>query len=227
MEVSAETIRKNFQLRADTELLGLAASSKEMTSEARFLLLQELDSRLAKTKEARETVQLIHGWYTVIAPIAGIKFPDSCPRCFRSGAGTPLRFTSLESHQFRFFHWKSDGVISAIPHCSDCAAELRRTRAIWSWTGGILGFLWLATAIWFRIARSVIVFGFFVISVPIAYLYDRTSTVKLGDYGKEVLEYRFKSHEYAKVFALMNHVHAENAETLQNQLEDAISSIRQ
>jgi Mn-dependent DtxR family transcriptional regulator len=58
------------------------------------------------------------------------------------------------------------------------------------------------------------------------YLYDRTSAVKLGDYGEEVVEYRFRSHEYAMAFATINNVQAENAETLQSQLEHAISAIR-
>jgi hypothetical protein len=88
MEASIEAVRQNFQSKADTELLELAATSVGMTSEARLLLLQELQGRLAKAKQARETVQLVHGWYTVVAPIAGIKFPHSCPRCARSEANS-------------------------------------------------------------------------------------------------------------------------------------------
>jgi len=226
MEVSIEAVRQNFQHKADTELLELAATSVWMTSEARLLLLQELQGRWAKAKQARETVQLVHGWYTVVAPIAGIKFPHSCPRCARSEANSSIRFKSLEQRKFRLVYWKSDSVVSAIPHCSECAAQLKRTRTICSVAGVFLASLWLAIAIWFRVPRLVSYIGFFAISLPIMYLYDRTSAVKLGDYGEEVVEYRFRSHEYAMAFATINNVQAENAETLQSQLEHAISAIR-
>ena len=226
MEVSVETIRRNFQAKADTELLQLAASAEGMTFEARYLLLQELQCRLAKAKEAHESVQLVHGWYTVVAPITDVKFPDSCPRCCRSGAGTMLRFESLSHRKFRLFYWKNEKVVSAVPHCSDCTTTLKRTRAVCSWASGGLILFWLAISIWFRIGRLLTFLGFFVMSLPIAYLYDRTSAVRLGHYGQDVVEYRFRSHQYAKAFASMNNVQAENAETLQSQLEEAISLVR-
>ncbi len=144
MEVSNEAVRQNFQSKADTQLLELAATSVGMTSGARLLLLQELQERLAKARQARETVQLIHGWYTVVAPIAGIKFPQSCPRCSRSEANSSLCFKSLEQRKFQLIYWKSDSVVSAIPHCSECAAQLKRTRTICSVAGVFLAFLWLA-----------------------------------------------------------------------------------
>ena len=226
MEVSNEAIRENFQSKVDTELLELAASSEGMTPDSRFLLLQELQSRLTKTKVAGNTVQLVHGWYTVTAPISGIKFPECCPRCSRSAADTTLRFKSLEHRKFRLFYWKTEGVVLAVPHCSGCAANLKRTRSICSWAGGLLALTWVVVFVQFRVPKLAIYVGGFITSLPIVYLYDRTSAVKLGEYGENVVEYRFRSQEYAKAFTTLNNVQWENAETLQSQLEEAISSIQ-
>lgn len=226
MEVSNEAIRENFQSKVDTELLELAASTEGMTLDSRFLLLQELQNRLAKTKVSGNTVQLIHGWYTVTAPISGIKFPECCPRCSRSGTDTTLRFKSLEHRKFRLFYWKTEGVVLAVPHCSECAASLKRTRAMCSWAGGLLALAWVVTSIQFRVPKFAIYIGGFITSLPIVYLYDRTSAVKLGEYGEHVVEYRFRSREYADAFTTLNNVQSENAETLQSQLEEAISSIQ-
>lgn len=122
MEVSGEAIRKNFQGKTDTELLDLVNSGDEMTSEARFLLLKELQSRLETAKRTAETVPLVHGWYTVVAPTAGIKFPEFCPRCSRF-ADSSCRFQSLEHRGFRLFYWKRTRAVSNVPHCSGCVAE--------------------------------------------------------------------------------------------------------
>lgn len=92
MDVSVETIRANFQSKTDTELIELASSGAEISSEARFLLRQELQSRLEKTKQAAESVPLKHGWYTVVAPRRGVKFPEICPRCSRFADSTSLQF---------------------------------------------------------------------------------------------------------------------------------------
>ncbi len=59
-----------------------------------------------------------------------------------------------------------------------------------------------------------------------AFFLDRTSAVKLGDYSDEVVEYRFKSRQYADAFATANHVVAENAETLEKELSEAISTMQ-
>lgn len=80
--------------------------------------------------------------------------------------------------------------------------------------------------IWFQAPKLVSYIGFFIIALPTGYFYDRTSAVKLGDHENGVVEYRFRSHEYAKVFAELNDVQAENAETIQTELEEAISRLR-
>lgn len=225
MEVSGEAIRSNFQSKTDTELLNLATSGTEMTSEARSLLLQELRIRLARTKEAAETIRLSHGWYTVVAPQNGVKFPEFCPRCSRSADSGSLRFESPEQRRFRLFYWKATKAVSNVPHCSGCVAELTRSRTFCSWTWGLVGLLWIAAAIWLGLPRLIVYAGLFVISTPFVYLYDRTSAVKLGDFSGEFVEYRFRSHNYAKAFALLNDVQTENGETLQSELEEAISQI--
>jgi hypothetical protein len=225
MDVSVETIRKNFQSKSDTELLELASAGAEMSSEARHLLLQELQSRLAKAQQASETVQLAHGWYSVVTPKTGVRFPESCPRCARLADSPSIRFESPERRRFRFFYWKTTRAVSNVPHCFECAAELKRSRTICSWTWGFVGMLWIAIAIWFQMPRFVIYVGLFTVSAPFVYLYDRTSAVKLGDFSKESIEYRFRSHGYAKAFAMLNNVQTENAETLQAELEEAISRI--
>jgi len=225
MDISVETIRKNFQSKADTELLELASSGAEMSSEAKHLLRQELQNRLMKAQQVAETVQLNHGWYTVVTPKAGVSFPDFCPRCSRLANNTSLRFASPAQRKFRFFYWKTTQAVANVPHCLGCVAELKRSRAVCSWTWGLAGLLWIACAIWFQMPRFVIYIGVFTISTPFVYLYDRTSAVKLGDFGEEFIEYRFRSHGYAKAFAVLNNVQNQNAETLQAELEEAISRI--
>jgi len=89
-----------------------------------------------------------------------------------------------------------------------------------------LALMWVVAFIRFRVPRFAIYIGGFITSLPLVYLYDRTSAVKLGEYGENVVEYRFRSQEYARVFATLNNVQSENAETLQSQLEGAISSIQ-
>jgi hypothetical protein len=226
MEVSGEAIRKNFQAKTDTELLELVNSGDDLTSGARFLLLQELQSRLARTKQAAETVPLIHGWYTIVAAEAGIKFPESCPRCSRF-AGSSCCFKSLEHRGFHLFYWRTTRTVSNVPHCSGCVAELRRSRALCSWTWLLVGLSWIAAAVWLRLPRLITYTGLFSISAPFVYLYDRTSVVRLGDFSEGFVEYRFRSHEYAKNFALLNSVQAENAESLEGELEEAVSRIRE
>ena len=226
MEVSTEAVRQNFRSKTDSELLQVAALGQELTPEAHLVLIQELRDRLAKVKETPETVRLVHGWYTVVAPITGIKFPELCPRCRRSETASSLRFGSPERRRFHSFWWKTTSVVSSVPHCFTCAAELKRSRFIWSCVGGMFGILWLATVIWFHVPRFVTYIGFVTIGVPVGYFYDRTSAVKLGDHESGVVEYRFRSHEYAKAFAVLNNVQAENAETIQTELEEAISGLR-
>lgn len=226
MDVSTETIRRNFQSKADTELLDLASSGPDMSSEARYLLLQELQSRLAKAKQAAESVQLNHGWYSVVAPKTGVRFPAVCPRCSRLADNTSLRFESPEQRKFGFLYWRTTRAVSTVPHCSECAADLKRTRRLCSSAGGVLIVVWFAAVIWFGLPKPVNYVGLFMISLPFVYLYDRTSAVKLGQFYDEEIEYRFRSHEYAKAFATLNNVQAENAETLESDLEEAISRIR-
>jgi hypothetical protein len=225
MDVPTETIRRNFGSKADTELLNLATSGPEMSSEARYLLLQELRNRLAKAKQAAETIRLNHGWYTVVAPKAAVKFPEFCPRCSRLADSTSLQFESPEQRRFGLFYWKTTRALSNVPHCFECTVELKRSRRICSWTWGLAAFRVIAAAIWFRLPRFATYVGLFIISTPFVYLYDRTSAVKLGDFNEELVEYRFRSHDYAKAFATLNNVQSENAESIQAELEDAISRI--
>jgi hypothetical protein len=225
MEISLDAIRRNFKSKSDTELLDLADSNSELTSEARILLLQELNDRLEKARESAQTIQLNHGWYLVATPTAEVRFPEFCPRCSRAADGTSLRFLSQQQRKFRFLYWKTTRAVSNVPHCSVCVAELKRSRAICSWTWGIVGFLSVAAAVWLRVPRYLIYLGLFVVSAPFVYLYDRTSAVKLGEFNEGFVEYRFRSHAYAKAFALLNNVQSENAETLQVDLQAAISHI--
>lgn len=226
MDISVETIRSNFQSKADTELIELASSGAEISSEARYLLLQELQCRLAKAKQAAETVQLNHGWYSVVAPNTGVKFPEFCPRCSRFADNTSVQFESTGQRRFGFLYWKTTKAVSTVPHCSDCAADLKRTRRLCMWAGGVLIILWIAAVICLGLPRLVNYVGVFTISLPVVYLYDRTSAVKLGYFDGDSLEYRFRSHGYASAFATLNNVQAENAETLETELQDAISRIR-
>lgn len=224
MEVSTDDIRRNFQSRTDTELVDLANSEAEMTSEAKILLLRELRDRLAKVKQAAEEVQLRHGWYTVVGPTTGVRFPDFCPRCSKLADVNSVGFQSPERR--RLFHWKTTRASSSVPHCPSCAGELKRSRRLCSWTWGLVGWLWIALAIWVHLPRLVIYVGIFTISTPFVYFYDRTSAVKLGDTNAGFVEYRFRSHRYAKTFAVLNDLQPQNAETLQAEIEAAVSRIQ-
>lgn len=226
MEVSGDAIRRNFQSKTDTELLDLANSDAEMTAEARLLLFQELQNRQARAKQAAETIQLNHGWYTVVTPKTGVRFPEFCPRCSKFADSTSLRFQSPEQRRFGFLYRKTTRAVSNVPHCSGCVAELQRSRTVCSWTLSFVGFLWIGSALWLRIPRFVVYVGLFVVAAPFVYLYDRTSAVKLGYSSEESVEYRFKSHNYAKTFALLNNVQTENAATLQAEIQEAISRVR-
>lgn len=226
MEVSTDDLRRNFQSRTDTELVDLASSGAEMTLEARTLLLRELQDRLVRAKQAGEEVQLRHGWYTVVGPTTGVRFPEFCPRCSRSADSNSVRFQSPEQRRFRLFYWKTTRAISNVPHCSNCADELQQSRRLCSWTWGLIGLLWIALALWVQLPRLLIYVGIFTISTPFVYLYDRTSAVKLGDSNRGFVEYRFRSHRYAKSFAVLNDLQPENAETLQAEIEAAISRIQ-
>lgn len=226
MEVSTEAVRQNFQSRTDTELLDVAGSGQQLTPESRLVLLQELETRLERARHCPETVQMIHGWYTVIAPTTGIRFPEFCPRCQRTGADCQLRFESPEERKFRLFYWKTNRAVSVVPHCAMCAAELKRARAICSWTGGIAIVLWIAVVIWLDLPRLVNYAGVFLIFTPVVYFYDRTSAVRLGNFSRDFVEYRFRSHQYASTFAALNNVQNQNAETLQSELEAALVSLR-
>lgn len=225
MDVSVETIRRNFQSKADTELVELTISGSEMSSEAKYLLLQELQGRLAKARQAAETVRLEHGWYTVVAPKTAVRFPEFCPRCSRFADSTSLQFESPEQRRFHFFYWRTRKAVSTVPHCSECVTELKRSRRLCTWAGGILILLWFAAVVWFGLPRLVNYVGLFTILTPFVYLYDRTSAVKLGQFSDASLEYRFRSHGYAKAFATLNNVQTDNAETIEGELQEAISRI--
>ena len=226
MDVSVETIRANFESKADTELIELASSSAGISPDARFLLLRELQSRLEKAKQAAESVPLKHGWYTVIAPRQEVKFPEICPRCSRFADSTSLKFAAPAQRKFHYVWWRTSQATSTVPHCSECVAELKRSRTVCLWAWNLVGFSWIAVSILLRVPRFGTYLGIFAISTPFVYLYDRTSAVRLGDSGDEFLEYRFRSHDYAKRFAIVNNVQAENTETLQGELEEAISRIQ-
>jgi|SRR5208282_2538322 len=221
MDVSVETIRKNFQSKSETELLELASAGAEISSEARYLLLQELQSRLGKTKQAAETVQRHHGWYTVVTPKTGVRFPEFCPRCARSADSTSLRFESPEQRRFRFFYWKTTRAVSNVPHCFECAAELndlalsaRGHGALWVYCGS----RWLSRL---RCQDLYFTWGYSQSPLP-----SYTSTIgHLPSSWATLTKNSLRSHGYAKAFAVLNNVQTENAETLQTELEEAISRI--
>ena len=64
MEVSIDAVRLNFQSKTDAELLQVAAQDKELTSEARLLLVQELQNRLSMSREISEQCD----WFMVGIP---------------------------------------------------------------------------------------------------------------------------------------------------------------
>jgi len=86
MEIALSQLQENFKAKSDGELLSLASSAAQMTPESRLVLLEELRQRVDTLKKHSNSIQLVHGWYTVVVSRENISFPDSCPNCLRKGA---------------------------------------------------------------------------------------------------------------------------------------------
>jgi len=78
----------------------------------------------------------------------------------------------------------------------------------------------------FNLGKLAVYFGTFVLAAPMIALLREGAAVTLGDFGDDWIECRFRKPEYAEAFATANHVVAQNAETIQDELATAINAVR-
>ena len=188
--------------------------------------MNELKARLAAPR-SKGDVQKIGGWYSVYLPRDSIKFPFLCPRCLRSNPERNIRF-STEIEKKRWFIGKTRKAIAVeVPHCADCARSLLRDRKIASIGGVLFTIGALVLAVILDLPRPLFLVLLLVILWPVIALYSRIPTVKLGDCSETIFELKFKKAEYAAAFAAINDVTAQNADTIEDELTDAIQTVRE
>ena len=196
-----------------------------MTPEARNALLTELEARLAAPRSAG-SVQKIGGWYTVRLSNGLIKYPYLCPRCLRSNPERNIRFSTEIEKKTRLIGKTQKSVVVEVPHCAVCARALLTERRIARILSMLLTACAIILAFIFNIPGPLYLLMLLVLLWPVVALYSRTPTVKLGDCTESILEFRFKKTEYATAFATINGVIAQNADTIEEELSEAIRVIR-
>jgi hypothetical protein len=226
VDIAVSDIQENFKSKADGDLLALASNASEMTPESRIVLLEELQRRFDAIKDRPTTIQLIHGWYTVFVQRSKISFPDKCPNCLRQGADTSITVTSQTHTRHRVVYVKHQNLTLRFPFCRECAKKLTRRGKMISWPSYCAVIAWLAACWKFDLGRLAAVSGILLLSLPMALLSRQGAAVTLGDFGEDWLECRFRSSEYAEAFASVNHVVAQNTETVWEEFEVAINSVQ-
>ncbi len=95
-----------------------------------------------------------------------------------------------------------------------------------AWPSYVATIAWFAACWKFSLGELGAVWGTMMLLLPMRFLLQRGTSVKLGDFSEEWLEFRFKLQEYAEFFASANHVVAQNSETIQDELRAAIRAVR-
>lgn len=217
-------IQEHFRSKNDDELLSLASSAKWMTPESRLTLIEALRRRLETSHPSN--IQLIHGWYAVFVHRNNICFPDLCPSCLRKGADTPVGVGAHIETKKRFAFTKNRGISLSIPHCKECADKSSHRHRLIAWPTYTAIVIWAVICVVFHLGKLGLYFGGIFLSLPMVLLLRDRAVVTLGDFGEDWVECRFRSHEYAEAFAALNHVVSENKETIREELEAAIESVR-
>jgi hypothetical protein len=226
MDMTISEIQENFRSKADGDLLSLASTSSAMSPESRVVLLEELKRRHNTIKDDPTTIQLVHGWYTVFVHRGSISFPEQCPNCLRASADTGITFNSKTETRYRVLYVKQRSLTLRVPYCRECATRLTLRRTIAACTSGCIIIAWLVACWKFDLGQPAVVWGTMMLSVPVVLLSRQGAAVRLGDFGVDWLECRFRSAEYAEAFASANHVLQHNTDTIREEFEAAINSVQ-
>ena len=226
MEIALSQLQENFKAKSDGELLSLASNAAEMTPESRLVLLEELQQRVDTLKRHSNSIQLVHGWYTVVVSREHISFPDSCPNCLQKKANNDIAVSSRTHTQNRLVYVKHRSVTVRFPYCRTCANQVTRRSRLISWPSYSVLIAWFVACWMFNLGRLAAYFGGLLFSLPMIFLLRQGAAVSLGDFGADWLECRFKSPTYAEAFASVNHATAQNAENIREELEAGIQAIR-
>ena len=224
MEIDLSAIQANFKAKNDEDLFSLASECSGMTPESRLVLLEELQRRFAAIKDRAASIQLEHGFYTVFVPRSHIYFPDICPNCLRKDADTPIETVS-QAKTGRIVYAKLDIPKLSFPYCADCAKQVRRRHRLVSWPSYCVLIAWFIACWMLGLGRLVLYLGASLLSLPLVLLSRHKVAVRLGDFGEDWVECRFRSHQYAEAFASVNQVVAQNTDTLQEEFEAAIHAV--
>jgi hypothetical protein len=226
METDLSEIQANFKAKNDEDLFSLALEVSGMTPESRLALLGELQRRFQAIKDRTASIQLVHGFYTVFVPRTNIHFPDICPNCLRKGADTLIETSSQTKTRHRVVYVKYENAALSFPYCVNCAKQVRRLRRLTSWPSYCILIVWFIACWKLELGRLAAFWGAIVLSLPFVFLSRNGVAVRLGDFGEDWVECRFRSLQYAEAFASVNQVVAQNTETLREEFEAAIHMVR-
>jgi hypothetical protein len=226
MEIAFSKLQENFKAKRDGELLSLASNAAEMAPESRLVLLEELRQRVNAMKDHPTSIQLVHGWYTVLISREHISFPDICPTCLQKGADAEIAVPSMNQEQNRLLYVKLRSVTLRFPSCQRCARRMTRRNRLISWPSYFVLVAWFVFCWMFHLGRLAAYFGALLFSLPMVLLLRQGAAVTLGDFGTDWLECRFRSPKYAEAFASVNHAKEQNTENIREEMEAGIQSIQ-
>lgn len=86
--------------------------------------------------------------------------------------------------------------------------------------------IWLGISEQYHFASTAIRSGFVFLLLPVLILSRGNTSVRVGDFGEDWVECRFRLELYAQAFASSNYVVAENTDSTRDEIAAAIQSIR-
>jgi hypothetical protein len=226
MNSTVSDIQEHFRIKTDGELLSLACDARTMTPDSRLALLAELQRRFSTIRKGAASIQLVHGWYTVLVQRCDIRFPDVCPNCLRKPADVNVSVTSQATMKYRVIYTKHESVTLKVPYCLECAKKLKYRRRLVAWPSYLVIAAWIGVCVWFNLGKLAVFIGGVLLSIPLVSVLREASAVTLGGFDKDWLEFRFRLADYAERFASVNDVLAQNAETIKDDFLAALESIR-
>jgi hypothetical protein len=142
-----------------------------------------------------------------VSRLARYRFPNFCAICVRPGPSEALSVTSDEGkfsgYYVAFTTWKH--LITSVPVCRDCKEKERRLQKLTRFAilAGIV--LAAAIAIKFDLSRGwAILLGVVFVAPGVLASEYIGKPVRVGQYDDELVEFKFKSPEYANMFELAN-----------------------
>lgn len=140
-------------------------------------------------------------WTDVAAPRGSVRFPSICPACLARGASVGISARSdLGRLKGIFIESLS---IESVPYCETCATKFRRTEK-WVHAGMYLG---LAVGIPVALRTRSIQDGLLValvLWIPLGWISQLQTSVRISQFDKESVTFRFRRPEYAAEFRKAN-----------------------